>query len=68
MLLGINTALLGLGMVKPEFRFTTLALHSAPAVLIMYGFNVGTQPGALNNRTLTAGVGFGVDIMLGYLH
>lgn len=57
MLLGMNPAMLALGLSNPAFMtFAEQAVAQAPAVLLMYGQTVGFQAGA------SAG------ILVGYLH
>lgn len=57
MLLGINPAMLALGITNPGFAWLMQqAIARAPAVLVMHGLTAGVQAGA------------GVGLLVGYLH
>jgi hypothetical protein len=57
MLLGINPAMLTLGIMNPGFAWLLHdAIAHAPAVLVMHGLTAGVQAGA------------GVGLLAGYLH
>lgn len=68
MLLGLNSALLMMSITMPQMPFFRLAINEAPAMLWMGGFNVGMQPGALQDGALRMGGGLGWSVMVGYLH
>lgn len=68
MLLGLNSALLMAGITMPQLPFFKLAVSQAKAVLVMRGFNVGLQAGALKNGALQGGVGLGAGVLIGYIH
>lgn len=59
MLLGMNSALMMMGISMPQMPFFRLAISEAPAVLVMRGFNVGLQSGAMAHGRLQLGGGAG---------
>ncbi|MCW0082679.1 hypothetical protein [Burkholderia pseudomallei] len=66
-LLGLNMAFLMMSVAMPQMPFFRAAVHEAPAVLVMAGFSVGMQSGALANGKIRAGIGGGAGLMLGHL-
>ncbi len=67
MLLGINMAFLMMSVAMPQMPFLRAAIREAPAVLVMAGFSLGMQSGALANGRIRAGIGGGGGLMLGSL-
>lgn len=67
MLLGMNSALMMMGISMPQLPFFKLAINEAPAVLVMRGFNTGLQSGAMTQGKLQLGAGAGAGILIGHV-